>query len=78
MMPSWIADILSPAWKFLNGKKTYFGLLITLIAFLAGWLPSVAVAFPTVIIIAKAAGLTQALNGILHAAYKLATGEEHP
>lgn len=59
--------ILDVIWQYMSGAKTYLGLLVTLVGFLAGWLPEVlATAELDPATIAKIVGLLTTALGLLH------------
>jgi hypothetical protein len=67
-MPKFLTFI----WNKLDGYKMYSGLLITLLAFLADWIPQVmAAAHANPDLIAKVVGGIVAVLGILHRIYKV-------
>lgn len=64
--------MLTTLWDKLDGYKMYAGLLITLLAFLADWLPQVmAAAQVDPGIVAKVVGGIVAVIGVLHRIYKV-------
>jgi len=63
--------VLENIWKYFDGAKTYIGLVITLVAFLAGWIPELlntAHANPDTI--AKIVGALVTVLGLLDRARK--------
>ena len=68
---------LANFWSWLDGKKTYFGLLLTALGGLATFVPQVALAVPQAKWVLASAGVIQFLNGLLHKAYKEKYNEEH-
>lgn len=69
---------LSNLWTWLDGKKTYIGLLLTALGGLATFIPQVALQFPNAKWLLATAGAVQFINGLLHKAYKAKYNEEHP
>lgn len=66
-------------WDWLNGKKTIIGLVITILATIAGYLPIVLpVLGVDAVLVAKIVGIATTILGLLHKLYKWAFGEEHP
>lgn len=69
-------EFVSKILAFLNGKKTYIGLLVTLLAFLAGWLPeALAAAHVSPELAAKIVGGIVTVGGLLHKLVKLISEE---
>lgn len=69
-------NFLSSIWSWLDGKKTYAGLIVSAIGGLAVFTPQVAAAFPNAKWAVVAVGVTQFLNGWAHKAYKYKYNEE--
>ncbi len=73
--------MLNNIWKWLDGKKTYIGASITIVAYLVAGIPLVAGLCTTTVCaatIAKVAGIGLTIVGLLHKAYKFVYHEEHP
>lgn len=69
--------VLSNIWAWLDGKKTFIGLLLTALGGIANFLPQLAIQFPNAKWIVIAVGVTQFLNGWAHKAYKYKYNEEY-
>jgi hypothetical protein len=71
-------DWLQKIWDFMNGKKTAVGLIITALAFLAGFVPALMAALGVeALLVAKVAGVLTTIVGIAHKVYKFVYKEEH-
>lgn len=68
---------LAGIWSWLDGKKTYFGLFLGLLATVSDYWPQVSSAFPNAHWVLVGAGVIQFLNGWAHKAYKYKYNEEY-
>jgi hypothetical protein len=65
-------------WDFLNGKKTVVGVIITVLAAIAGYLPAVLAFFGvSAVAIAQWVGVATTVVGIAHKLYKWIYKEDH-
>lgn len=66
-------------WQWLNGKKTIFGLILTVLAWLAAQAPAILPVFGLeAVLVAKIAGVLLTVVGVGHKIYKWLYKEDHP
>ena len=72
-------EFLSGLWKFMDGKKTIFGLLITAVSAVATAVPAILAVFGVdAVHVAAVVGVATTVVGILHKIYKFLYKEEPP
>jgi hypothetical protein len=66
-------------WDYLNGKKVIAGVIITVLAAIAGYLaPALNLFGVDPVLVAKVVGIATTVVGIAHKIYKFIYKEEHP
>lgn len=70
---------LAGIWKFMDGKKTIFGLVVTALSAIAAVVPAVLAVFGIAAVkVAAVVGVFSTVIGALHRAYKFFYKEELP
>jgi hypothetical protein len=66
-------------WDYLSGKKTVIGVVITVLATIAGVLPPILqVVGVDAVLAAKVIGIATTVVGLAHKVYKFIYKEDHP